>query len=180
MKSEQRYVLGYVDYNHTGKANCEAAITWELIDGRFSMQAEIWNLRKTDIYQGGQCVDTVAALFPHNAKAQRMVAIWQRWHLNDMRAGCEHQRAAGWATRPIDPTKPLNTYGRHSPDQQSDSWNMLVWVTRKEHPAGLLSFPCEVCGYRYGSAWLREEIPADVAAEIQSWSAPVSEATPCR
>src|ERR1043165_2726339 len=22
--------------------------------------------------------------------------IWDRWHLNDMRAGCEHQRAENW------------------------------------------------------------------------------------
>jgi hypothetical protein len=26
----------------------------------------------------------------------RLAEVWDRWHLNDMRAGCEHQRAAGW------------------------------------------------------------------------------------
>lgn len=25
-----------------------------------------------------------------------LVELWDRWHLNDMRAECEHQRALGW------------------------------------------------------------------------------------
>ena len=33
-----------------------------------------------------------------------------------------------------------------------------------EHPDGMLCKPCEVCGYAYGSQWLREEVPADVLA----------------
>ncbi|KKK83807.1 hypothetical protein LCGC14_2789720, partial [marine sediment metagenome] len=40
--------------------------------------------------------------------------------------------------------------------------NMLTWITRKEHPFGLLSYPCPVCGYKYGSAWLYEPLPQDV------------------
>lgn len=88
--------------------------------------------------------------------------VWKRWHLNDMRAGCEHQRAAGWGTRPIDPTKPTTAYGKHFEGQRQDSWNLLGWVRPDEHPAGLLTLPCWYCGYRYGTAWLREEVPADV------------------
>jgi hypothetical protein len=56
-----------------------------------------------------------------------LLDIWNRWHLNDMKSGCEHQRALGW-------------------------------TSYDEHP----SEPCPVCGYKYGSAWLREEVPADV------------------
>lgn len=26
----------------------------------------------------------------------RICEVWDHWHLNDMRAGCEHQRAMGW------------------------------------------------------------------------------------
>lgn len=85
-----------------------------------------------------------------------------RWHLNTMSPGCVHQIAEGWNTRPIDPTKPTRAYGRHFRGQQSDSWNMLTWVRRDEHPEGLLSFPCPTCGYKYGSAWLVEIMPAEV------------------
>lgn len=43
------------------------------------------------------------------------------------------------------------------------------WLSEKEHPEGYLSKPCPVCGYKYGSAWLTEEIPADVIKQIKSW-----------
>lgn len=61
------------------------------------------------------------------AKVEKLRDIWKRWHMNNMRAGCEHQRALGW-----------NKYD--------------------EHP----SEPCPTCGYKYGSAWLKEELPQDV------------------
>ena len=93
---------------------------------------------------------------------ETLCLFWERWHLNDMRPGCEHQRELGWHTRPIDPEKPLNAYGKHSPWQSRPSWNMLTWVYPDEHPGGLLTKPCPVCGYRYGTAWKREEVPQNV------------------
>lgn len=36
------------------------------------------------------------------------------------------------------------------------------WVSEKEHPEGLLSKPCHVCKYKYGSAWRKKEVPAEV------------------
>ena len=47
------------------------------------------------------------------------------WHLNDMRAGCEHQEALGWGN-------------------------------------DKLSVPCPTCGYKYGTAWKKRELPANV------------------
>lgn len=59
---------------------------------------------------------------------------WGTWrHLNDMRAGCEHQRAMGWKSY-------------------------------DEHP----SEPCPVCGYKYGTAWLVEPLPAEVYSFVES------------
>lgn len=29
-------------------------------------------------------------------KVERFVAVWREWHLNDLQAACEHQRALGW------------------------------------------------------------------------------------
>lgn len=40
------------------------------------------------------------------------------------------------------------------------------WVRHEEHPDGLLSKPCPVCGYKYGSAWRKEPLPADVVAAV--------------
>lgn len=93
-----------------------------------------------------------------------------RWHLNDMRAECEHQRdetqeGGAWHKRPIDPTKPISAYGKHYPGQKSDSWNMLTWVRPEEYYLGLMDVECPVCGYKCGSKWLKEELTPEVLAE---------------
>lgn len=129
----------------------------------------------------GQIIDTLRELGVYapgwdKAKAEELARVWERWHLNDMRAGCEHQRAEEWDERPIDPTKPTHSYGKHFPGQQQDSWNMLAWVRQDEHSEGLLMKPCDVCGYKYGSAWLTEEVPAEVLEYLQGL--PETEVTP--
>jgi hypothetical protein len=114
----------------------------------------------------GQCIGALDRISRNDDWNEQMVhdlkTAWQKWHLNDMRAGCEHQRAGGWDKRPIDPTKPLDSYGCHFDGQKHSSWNMLTWVTEDEHPDGLLSKECPVCGYKYGSRWLHEDIPESV------------------
>ena len=42
------------------------------------------------------------------------------------------------------------------------------WLTQEEHPEGVLSKPCPVCGYKYGSAWRFEEVPAEVIDWLKS------------
>lgn len=88
---EHRCILGFADYDGRGEPLNECAITWALENGKFSMSAEVWNPLRSDTVAGGQCVDAVAALFPNDAKAQRMLSIWRRWHLNHMQAGSPAQ-----------------------------------------------------------------------------------------
>ena len=129
-----------------------------------SIVGAIWNASGSDWLSGGQCTDTIRGLFPAGPVA-RLVAIWERWHLGGMRSGCVHQTAEKWSDRPIDPSKPTNAYVDQGDGHQG--WNMLVWVPKSEkHPNGLLSAPCPTCGYKYGSAWLVEALPADVEAEV--------------
>ena len=87
-------------------------------------------------YSVGQITDEVREILP------RLADLWDRWHLNDMRAGCEHQEAAfrdGTAVRP----------------------------TWKNDYAGM-DVPCTECGYKYGSAWNTETVPNDVLTEIRT------------
>jgi hypothetical protein len=159
MAEEHRYVLGKCDYNDSGRRNCEAAITWSFADGKFSMSAEIWNPGHTDIYMGGQCVDVVAAHFPHDAKAKRMVAIWRAWHLNDMQAGSPAQTA--WLRE-------------HETEGEAHRGDHYTWACEALTAAGLNPDPNYLHDgkpYSYGRAWLTVAIPDDVAAEIHSWSA---------
>ena len=157
MNKEHRYILGKVDYNRSGRRNCEAVITWDLENGRFSMCAEIWNPRKTDIYCGGQCVEEVAGYFPSDRKAQRMLAIWRKWHLNDMKAGSPAQEA--WLkAHPVNAVCPQSHYDVASAALREAGLNPDQSYAHNGQP------------YEYGSAWLKRELPADVIAEIESWA----------
>ena len=111
----------------------------------------------------GQIADTLRAAFPGHAGIARLAALWDRWHRNDLRPACAHQMALGWDKEPIDPSKPTTTYGRFGQNTIA-SWNLKGWLPYTL--GGYLGRPCPDCGYRYGTAWLHEEIPADVLAEL--------------
>lgn len=85
--------------------------------------------------------------------------VWDRWHMNDSKAGCWHQRLMGWDKEPIDPSKPTTAYGKFYPGQPTDSWNSKGWVYP---PHGHLTEACPACGYKYGTKWLHEDVPAKV------------------
>ena len=92
----------------------------------------------------------------NKAKLLQFLDIWDKWHLNDMQPGCEHQRAAGWVNERIPPEElPGITANR------DDKGILAIWVEPTEHPKGLLCKQCPVCGYQYGSKWLKVDVPAD-------------------
>lgn len=109
----------------------------------------IWNMLATDYLSCGQNLDEIGKLYPRDHRVQRLVAIWRVWHLNDMNAGCRHQRAMGWGTLKLED-------GKWSGHIRSD-----------EHPLGVLGKQCPECGYRYGTKWLTEELPREIIDEIK-------------
>lgn len=171
-----------------GKRRPVLTIEAKLTAERFGISATLKRPGASDIDAGGQMGETIREALDARVidyapgwtatRLREVLDLWDEWHLNDMTAGCEHQRegvAASdddpmvdvpWDQRPIDVSKPTNTYGTHFTGQRHASWNMLAWVRRDEHPRGLLSFPCPVCGYKYGSAWLTREIPAETRQHI--------------
>lgn len=152
-------------------------------------------------------------------KLREFFKVWQHWHLNDMRAGCEHQRttwnnneklevvhygltsealrirreaierasviAASGADNDLNELERalilLKDWFKDRP-QPPDADSPLSgcyevkkretktanWVYPSEHSRGLLMKPCETCGYKYGSAWLREEVPQHVLDFLKS------------
>jgi hypothetical protein len=85
-------------------------------------------------------------------KLRQFFNVWERWHLNDLRAGSPAQEK----------------YLRENPIPKED------YAYPKSHyevaskvlaDAGLNP---DADGYRYGYAWKREEIPADVIDFLQS------------
>jgi len=146
----------------------------------------------------------------NKAKLLQFLDIWDKWHLNDMQPGCEHQHAAGWNTgkelqvpeyiwtdafykaRCAAEAGELSLAGyeqyqkdkvivgdicftagkgpKIDPKIGIDAGIVVIakYETRKagsvyenEHPEGLLCKPCPVCGYQYGSKWLKVDVPAD-------------------
>ena len=44
----------------------------------------------------------------------------------------------------------------------------LGWTYPEEHPEGLLCRPCPTCGYKYGSEWRYEEVPAEMLGFLRA------------
>ena len=96
-----------------------------------------------DVITAGQCRDMIGEIvYPAAgwgfASLDELAQVWERWHLNDMRAGCAHQSVV-WET---------DVYGLSRPSLD-------------------LTLPCPASGYRYGSSWLYEPLPDDVLHLVQ-------------
>lgn len=99
----------------------------------------------------GQIQDCLEGLVPGNGWTQEMVEefldIWREWHLNDMVAGSPRQMAF------------LKDY------RAENGWKGYEEECNALEEAGLLEDEeCMVEGkpYRYGSSWLKKELPAEV------------------
>jgi hypothetical protein len=100
-----------------------------------------------DIESGGQIVDELRKV--PGKRAARIAELWDRWHLNGMRANCAHMPDRHYVTGLRCPAGlPLN------PDAPAIDANGRPVV------------------YTSGSAWLYEPIPDDVLAELRELFAP--------
>lgn len=92
--------FGKVDYLNHGRRDCEVTVDIELRtrdDGRpeLSICGNIWNARHSDIYTGGQNLDTIAE-YIKTTLFREIYRLWRLYHLNGMHPECEHQRELGW------------------------------------------------------------------------------------
>jgi hypothetical protein len=102
-------------------------------------------------YAAGQCDQVldprdpmVGRLTINPASALMLRRIWRRWHLNDMKAGCRHQRhiARKWSKAAKLPSS-----------TRRDNWSRA-----RGH---FFKLECDATGYKFGSAWLVEPLPTD-------------------
>lgn len=156
----------------------------------------------------------------------RLFTIWHRWHLNDMRAHCEHQEKL-WPNMykevELIHFKTTVAYYKLSKEAQAGKLDAsayeaftelakrmdvytsirarkfldedaqklidegylavdrtekktLNWLYEYEHPEGVLCKPCPECGYKFGSKWLREEVPEEILQELRAF--PDTDVTP--
>lgn len=138
-------------------ARCPIYCRIEFTDGELSIMGVIGPTRNGDAQCCGQIQDTIreyiadGAYVPAEgwtqALAMDFVEIWNRWHLNRMNAGTPAQmgilRAAGL------------------PRNYETACNTLRRV-------GMLEVMRDGKPYRYGQAWIFEEVPAYVIAFLDS------------
>lgn len=151
---------GKVQTYNTRKSNVYVKITYQ--DGRLSLTGVVGPKRNGDA--AGACgqINPLKLDELSEGWTQEMVDylnhLWDRWHLNDMRAGDQVQedflrrvKQAGWTPNPRD---------------RYHSTCLLLEIN------GLL----EHDGYRYGTAWKTEEVPADVLYDLHGL--PLTTTTP--
>lgn len=96
---KRKFDFGCIDFEGRGKALNRVTVEMEYKEirdkKRFSVCADVWNGRHSDIVAGGQCLDTIAP-YIKNPLYSEILRLWELYHLNDMHPECEHQRALGW------------------------------------------------------------------------------------
>lgn len=96
---KKRFNFGCIDFEGKGKATNRVTVNMEYKEENgkkiFSVSADVWNARHTDIITGGQCLDTIAP-YINNPKYNEILRLWKLYHLNDMHPECKHQAAKGW------------------------------------------------------------------------------------
>ena len=97
---QKKISFGKVDGYNSGKKQCEVELEVRLNEKEegkpvFTVSGTVWNIRHTDIIQGGQCIDTVWEEYGKQLKNKKLykeiMTLWEKYHLNDMKAWCEHQ-----------------------------------------------------------------------------------------
>lgn len=95
---EKRFYFGKIAYaGKLPRESVEVTIRYEKKEKGyvFSATGDIWNCNHSDIYCGGQCLDTIAE-YIDNPVFREIHELWKLYHLNDMHAECVHQAELGW------------------------------------------------------------------------------------
>lgn len=181
--------FGKIDYNHSGRKNCAVEIEIELrqkggeptftIDpttkkhiptGRttpiyheLSICGDIWNPRHTDIYCGGQCLDTIAE-YISAPLFQEIYKYWKLYHLNGMHPECEHQEAQGW-TETAKKEVPLYTFTL-TPEtlkKQKELEGVAIEAAKRGEPFKTSIKERFVLSLEYSTTTHKKELPANMA-----------------
>lgn len=156
---KKTFEFGKVDYNGSGRKNCLVTVEVELKEkgGKptFSACANVWNPRKTDIYMGGQCLDTIWSDFRSQLTDRnlfmKIYRLWKLYHLNDMNAGTQEQKQL------------LDAYFK-DPDNRYDYTKACDYLKS----VGMYEVEHEGEPYKYGHGWIYYPIPDDDLAIIHS------------
>ena len=155
---EEKINLGKIAYTSKKKAN-EVEITvrlkkvkgaqdWDTLNWTsgyaLSMSGGIWNASHRDWVTGGQMLDKLKPYFRNNSDVIELINIWEKYHLNDMKAGSKKQTEAV--------------------QKWLDEGNKYDYSHAVEYLKSIDLY--EDRGYKYGHSWLFEPIPESVVKKV--------------
>jgi len=103
-----------------------------------------WNRLHTDCIMGGQCIDLLVKIVK-TKRIRRIEEIWNKYHLNDMKAGTKLQ------TEAIEHWREQNKYDYTQACEYLKSIGLY-----------------EDRGYKYGHGWLYMPIPENILEELKT------------
>lgn len=124
---------------------------------------DVWNVRHTDIIRGGQCLDFIAEYRNQFTPANRelfdlLYDLWKKYHLNGMHAGTPIQEAfiAG-----------LKAMGFKYEYGQACAMLKDAGLYEVEFTGKTVGRMYDHEPYRYGSAWVVDDLPGDVLLKVE-------------
>lgn len=137
--------FGKIDYLGCGRRNNLVEIEVAFTDGVFTASGRIWNSRKSDIIISCQILEKIRVFLQSNETFKKIYRLWKLYHLNDMHAGTIRQeKALKEKFGEVD----INQY-----EEQSDYLKTI----------GLY----DDNGYKFGTKWIKYEIPKKDRQEIE-------------
>lgn len=171
MKELSRKIgFGKIDYLDQGRKNCkvEVEITLKPIKNakgivlaageevmELTIGARVWNHIGSNIYCGGQCLDTIRPYIerdtPYKEEYKEIVRLWENYHLNGMHAGTPAQEKA---------LRDAGLNGFASNYDQCCKYLLSIGLYKDTLPDGST--------YEFGHGWLTEKIPEEDLVKIQA------------
>ena len=159
MKKE--FDFGKIDYKGIGKKSNGVVVEVELYEKEcknfetnekelmwvFSASCGVWNSRKTDIIAGGQMLNELKA-FIKNPLLNTIITFWEKWNLNDLKAGSKKQCEAVELFR-----------------KQKNIGNIWAYQQECEYLKSIGLY--EDGAFKWGNGWWCEKIPTEVVEEIK-------------
>lgn len=130
-------------------------------DWIFSASGNVWNAPHTDIITGGQIIDTLYGRF--KSRIELMFSMWEKYHLNDLKAGTKAQTEAIAAWEAVGNTPASDCDEKHTFPK---AFNTTSYDERCEYLKSIGLYYDR--GYKYGSQWLFMPIPANDVYAIQT------------
>lgn len=161
--------INYKGINKSGHCRNRVEVELELTDDNcFSAIAYVWNENHSDTYMIGQCFDDLKEI-PEVGELpifKEIYDLWKKYHLNNLHAGTKEQEDI---LKEAVKTRELEEYGANYKEKCDylESKDMLYdkkyLVEKKQADGTIKRVP-----YKYGTGWLKEEIPEGDLLRIKS------------